>query len=251
MRGRNKILRVVPKHLFHSQSGTGVPHSTTLRVCRAQPRRRQVLECGRASAAFPPATKPVSRNIYTILMLFRAQANGSKNSVSHLGNAGKARIRVLRSRQFGAKGAHFVGGQLEGSGDGGAGQAGQIGNGNGLRRHVPFQRRPARRPGRCCRAAGATPCRRRSGWSDVIMIGPGEISTSGAGGRRTGRGRGDERLGGFDAEMRGGGLIVSGVRTDRVAKDRLAFLVGAIIGVPMVVHHPGIDRRRRPVDLHR
>jgi len=37
---------------MHRQSGTGVPHSTTLRVHRARPMRRQVLECVRASAAF-------------------------------------------------------------------------------------------------------------------------------------------------------------------------------------------------------
>ena len=44
--------------------------------------------------------------------------------------------------------------------------------------------------------------------------------------------------------MRGGGLIVSGVRTDRVAEDRFAFLIRAIVRVPVVVHHPRIDRGR-------
>ena len=45
--------------------------------------------------------------------------------------------------------------------------------------------------------------------------------------------------------MRGSDLVIVAVRTNRVAKDRLAFLVGAVVRVPMVVHHPGIDGRRR------
>ena len=49
----------------------------------------QVLECGRASAAFPLAPTVIFSNLYTILMLFRAQASASKNTVSHPWRWGK------------------------------------------------------------------------------------------------------------------------------------------------------------------
>ena len=44
-----------------AQSGTGGPHSTTLRVQGARPRCRQVMECGRDSAAFAKG-RPASPN---------------------------------------------------------------------------------------------------------------------------------------------------------------------------------------------
>jgi len=56
-------------------------NSTTLRVHTTRPRCRQVLECGRASAAFPLTPAALSGNLDTIFTRFRAEANGSKNFV--------------------------------------------------------------------------------------------------------------------------------------------------------------------------
>ncbi len=53
----------------------------TLCVHAARPRCRQVLECGRASAAFLPAPAVKSSNLDTILARFRVEANDPKNFV--------------------------------------------------------------------------------------------------------------------------------------------------------------------------
>ena len=60
---QDKILQIGRKRGFDGQSGTGVPHSMTLRVQAARPRCRQVLERGRASAAFPLAPAVMSGNL--------------------------------------------------------------------------------------------------------------------------------------------------------------------------------------------
>ena len=58
-------------------------------------------------------------------------------------------------------------------------------------------------------------------------------------------GRGEERFGALDAKMRRRRLIIRGVRADGIVENRFPLLFGAVIGVPMVVHHPRINRGGR------
>ena len=59
---RDKNLHIGRQGLDPAQSGTGVSHSTTLRVEGACPMCRQVMECARNSAAFPLAPAGLSSN---------------------------------------------------------------------------------------------------------------------------------------------------------------------------------------------
>ncbi len=129
------------KRVFHAQSGTGVPHSKTLRVPRAPPICRQVLECGRASAALPLAHAFLYENTYIRITNFRAEASASKNSVSHPRSGGGSGVKNRSCRRWEGKGGRRNGEGCGGCGrrvpDGGASGASFRGAGPGAGRCGP------------------------------------------------------------------------------------------------------------------
>jgi hypothetical protein len=68
---------------FRTKAALARAHSKTLRVHPKQPKDRQVLECVRASAAFPLAPTVLTRNLDTNLTLFSSDVKDSKNFVLH------------------------------------------------------------------------------------------------------------------------------------------------------------------------